>query len=254
MKWMAMFALLLGQARAADLKPATVEAFDRYIRQAEQRLDTSKSFLWADESPERARRLRQGEIVVELFSRKPDIEVPGGLVHHWVGAVFIPGATLETTLTMVQDYDHDKDVYKPEVIDSRLLDRKGNDYNIYLRLLKKKVLTVVVNTEHEVRYIQVDRTRWRSNSRTTKVAEVDKAGKPGERELPPGTGHGFLWRLNSYWRFEERDGGIWVECDAISLTRDVPMGLGWLIEPIVRDLPKESLVNTLRATRAALVK
>ena len=254
MKWIATFALLLGQARAADLKPATVEAFDRYIRQAEQRLDARKSFLWADESPERARRLRQGEIVVEPFSGKPDIHVPGGLLHHWVGAVFIPGAALEKTLAMVQDYDHHKDVYKPEVIYSRLLDHQGNDYKLYLRLLKKKVLTAVVNTEHEARYIQVDQTRWRSNSRTTKVAEVDKAGKPGERELPPGTGHGFVWAMNSYWRFEGRDGGTWVECESISLTRDVPLGLGWLIEPIVRDIPKESFANTLRATRAALVK
>ena len=83
---------------------------------------------------------------------------------------------------------------------------------------------------------------------------IENPGKPGEREKPPGTGEGFLWRLNSYWLFEERDGGTFVECQAISLTRDVPTGLGWIIEPIIRNLPKESLENTLRATRAALTK
>ena len=89
---------------------------------------------------------------------------------------------------------------------------------------------------------------------STKISEVSDAGKPGEHEQPPGTGHGFLWRLNSYWRFDERDGGTWVECEAISLTRDVPLGLGLIIEPIIRNLPKESLEHTLRSTRAALVK
>ena len=103
-----------------------------------------------------------------------------------------------------------------------------------------------------MKYTPVDKTRWRSVSRTTKIAEVEKAGKPDEREKPPGTGEGFLWKLNSYWRFEERDGGVWVECEAISLTRDVPTGLGWIVEPIIRDLPKESLANTLRSTRTAL--
>jgi hypothetical protein len=153
---------------------------------------------------------------------------------------------------MVQDYNHHKDLYKPEVLDSRLLSRQGDDFRIYLRLLKKKVITVVLNTEHEVKYTRLDATRWRSASRTTKIAEVENAGKPDEREKPPGAGEGFLWRLNSYWRFAERDGGVWVECEAISLTRDIPTGLGWLVDPIIRNLPKESLENTLRATRAAL--
>jgi hypothetical protein len=155
---------------------------------------------------------------------------------------------------MVQDYNRHKDVYKPEVIDSRVISHTGNDFHIYLRLLKKKVITVVLNSEHEVTYTPIDKTRWRSVSRTTKIAEVDKAGKPDEREKPPGTGEGFLWKLNSYWRFEERDGGTWLECEAISLTRDIPTGLGWIVQPIIRDLPRESLANTLRLTRAALAR
>jgi hypothetical protein len=247
-----MAALVALPACAAELKPQTVGAFDRYIAETEQRLADSKVFLWADESADRARRVKAGEVVVEPFRSKPAIAVPNGLVHDWVGSVFIPGATLERTLAMVRDYDHHKDVYKPEVIDSRVISHTGNDFHIYLRLLKKKVITVVLNSEHEVKYTPLDKTRWRSASRTTKIAEVEKAGKPDEREKPPGTGEGFLWRLNSYWRFEERDGGTWLECEAISLTRDVPTGLGWIIEPIIRDLPKESLANTLRSTRTAL--
>ena len=107
----------------------------------------------------------------------------------------------------------------------------------------------MLNTDHEVRYIPIDGKRWCSKSYSTRIAELESPGEPGERELPPGHDHGFLWRLNSYWRFEERDGGVYVECEAISLTRDIPAGLGWLISPIVRSLPRESLANLLQATR-----
>jgi hypothetical protein len=254
MQWIAMAALLAVQIRAADLKPQTVEAFDRYVRQTEERLDAARTFLWADQSATRGRRVRQGEVVVEPFTGKPDMAVPGGLVHDWAGAVLIPGATVDYTLGALQNYNSHKDIFKPEVIDSRTLWHSGNDFLIYLRLVKKKVVTVVLDTEFEVRYTQVDKTRWRSVSRSRKIAEVERAGKPDERELPAGTGQGFLWKLNTYWRFVERDGGTWVECEAISLTRDVPVGLGWIVEPIIRNLPRESLVNTLVSMRQALAK
>jgi hypothetical protein len=103
-----------------------------------------------------------------------------------------------------------------------------------------------------VHYSSLEDTRWFCRSYTTRIAEVEDAGKPSEKALPPDTGYGFLWRLDSYWRFQERDGGVYVECRAISLTRDVPKGLGWIIEPIVRQLPKQSLTETLTATRQAL--
>jgi hypothetical protein len=253
MKWLALGAVLIAQSGAAELKPDTMAAFDRYIRQAEQRLDERKPFLWADESPDRARLVRQGQIAVEPREAKPTTKVPDGLVHDWIGTVFIPGATLERTLKVMQDYDH-KEAFRPEVMSSRILSHNGNDFRVYMRLLKKKVITVVLDTEHDIHYFEVDKTRWRSSSRTTKIAEVQHPGKPDERALPPGTGQGFLWHLYTYWRFVERDGGTWVECEAISLTRDVPTGLGWIINPIIQDLPKESLENTLRETRTVVGK
>jgi hypothetical protein len=239
----------------AELKPETVQAFDRYIREAENavqsRVQNKDGFLWAGDSPERLRRVRAGEVIAEPKSAKGEIKIPSGLIHDWTGSVFIPGAKLDQVLAMVQNYDRHREIYKPEVIDSRTVSRSGNDFRVYLRLLKKKVLTVVLNTEHQVRYFPLDATRAHSFSHTTRIAEVDNAGTAGERELPFGKDHGFLWRLYSYWRFQEKDGGVYVECQAISLTRDVPMGLGWLIDPIIRNLPRESLVNTLAATRAA---
>ena len=240
-----MLVAVLPSATAVELKPATVQAFDTYIRAVEARLDKqrdSAQFLWVDGTPVRKDHVRKGEVIAEPWTGNGDVEIKDGLIHDWVGAVFIPGATLAKTLALVQDYDNHKNVYKPEVIDSKLVSRDGNDFHINLRLLKKKVITVVLDTVHEVHYTPAENGRATSRSHTTRIVEVDK----------PGEDHGFLWRLNSYWRFQEKDGGVYVECEAISLTRDVPAGLGWLLNPIVRSLPRQSLANTLRATRDAL--
>jgi len=252
-------AFLLGglpDAVRVQLKPRTVEAFDKYMQAAQARFDsslTAGAFLWADRSAGRKRALQEGKILAEPTNQSGDTEIPDGLIHDWTGAVFVPGATLDTTLRMVQDYGNHKNIYRPEVIDSRLISRNGDDFKVFLRVVKTQILTVVLDTEHDVRYVKLDPTRWYSQSFTTRVVEVENPG-PGERILPPGNDHGFLWRLNSFWRFEQRDGGVYLECQAISLTRDVPAGLGWLINPIIRSLPRESLANTLRATRQALAR
>lgn len=159
---------------------------------------------------------------------------------------------LKSILELVQDYDHHKNIYKPDVIDSRLVSRDGNAFKIYLRLRKKKIVTVVLDTEHDVRYRRLDEAHWMCRSYSKRIAEVEYPGSARERVLPPDSGHGFLWRLYSYWQFRRRQSGVHVECRAISLSRDVPFGLGWMVEPIIRKLPKESLVHTLSATREAL--
>lgn len=245
--------LAQGPAATAELQPATVQAFDSYIRAAEAGMKSSGGFLWVDRDPARAGQLRAGQVLSQPWGERAETSIPDGLVHDWVGAAFIPGATLDKTLALVQDYNRHETIY-PEVIDSKLLSRDDGNYRVYLRLLKKKVLTVVLNTEHEVRYTRVDARHAASRSYSTRIAEVENAGKADERELPPGRDHGFLWRLYSYWRFVEQDGGVYLECRAISLTRAVPRGLGWLIEPIIRNLPRESLAGTLRATRDAMAK
>jgi hypothetical protein len=242
--------------KPVQLKPQTLEAFDAYVREAEaameQTLNGGSPFLWSDINAERAQQVRSGKVVAEFWSGRGPVRVPSGLIHDWVGAALIPGTTVDATLALIQDYDQHKNIYKPEVIASRLISHRGNNFTIYLRLLKKKIVTVVLDTDHDVQYRCLDSARWLCRSHTTRIAEVEKAGTPEEKALAADTGYGFLWRLYSYWRFQEREGGVWVECRALSLTRDVPLGLGWVIEPIIQKLPKESLMNTLEATRRAL--
>ena len=243
-------------ATRVELKPQTVEAFDAYIRDAEAAMETTLGaggpFLWSELDSKRAQQVREGQVVAQFWGGQGPVKVPDGLIHDWIGAALISRATLADTLGVIQDYDNHKNIYGPEVVDSRLVSRHEDDFRIYLRLLKKKVITVVLDTDHDVHYRALDRMRWLCRSCTTRIAEVENAGGPKERVLPPDTGHGFLWRLYSYWRFEERGGDVCVECRAISLTRDVPYGMGWMIEPIIQKLPKESLVKTLEATRQAL--
>ena len=211
-------------------------------------------FLWSGRDAKRAKQVRQGKIVAELWRGKGPDKVPAGLIHDWIGAIFMPGATVARTLACIQDYDNHKKLYRPEVIDSKLIARHGDDFQIYLRVLKKKIITVVLDTDHDVHYFHAGGARWGCRSYTTRTAEVDDAGKPNEKIQPPDAGYGFLWRLNTYWRFEERDGGVFAECRAISLTRDIPSVLKWVIEPMVRSLPKDTLMHTLKATRDAVAR
>ena len=253
----ALCALLPSALAAAELKPHTVQAFDDYTRRLESRLDAQLKgpvFLWSDQSPERNRRVRQAQILAESATGENTASVPDGLINDWIGAIFIPGATLEKVLRLVQDYDHHKDVYQPDVIGSQLVARDANDFKIHLRVMKKKVITVVLDTDYDVHYAPAGAARWWVRSHSTLIQEVENAWKRDERRSPAGDDRGFLWRLYSYWRYLERDGGVYMECEAVSLTRDIPTGLGWLIGTIIRDLPRESLVSALRRTREALVQ
>ncbi len=253
-----LIAVLVLQAAAipaAELKKPTVEAFDHYVRKTETRLDDNLrkgDFLWVDDNRETLSEVRAGRVAIRPMVGKGEMGVRDGLIHDWIGAVFIPGVKIEQVLAAIQNYDHHKYTHKPEVLDSRLLKRDGNDFKVFLRVSKHKVITVVLNTEHDVRYFQIDKTRWRSRSYSTRIAQVKNPGERGESELPVGNDGGYLWRLYSYWRFEERDGGVYVECEALSLTRNVPALFSWLVTPIIRELPRESLENTLRATRDAV--
>jgi len=259
-------ALACPSAAAVDLKPKSVETFDRYVRLTEARVSSevsnAEAFLWPDAVPEPRRsqlfaQLKRGEVAIEslktLEGGEP-IEDGDSLIHHWVGVVFISGAKLGETLELIQDYDHHAAYFAPDVARSRILAHSGNDFRTAVRFMKKKVFTVVLDTEHDIQYAPQDSARVSMRAVATRIAEVENPGKPGERELPPGHDGGYMWRLNTYWRFQERDGGVYVQCESITLTRDIPAGLGWLIGPYVKSVPRESLQFTLGTLRRILLE
>lgn len=273
----ALYTGVAGSAQGAQPKPPpepaklhanALEAFHRYVSLTDTRkaneLKRGTNLLWIDELPsaERAEAyasLKRGEVQMEkLETRAPtneggkEIACPGGIIHQWVGVVFIPGAKLDDVLSMLEDYDHHYIYFAPDVERSKIESRNGDHFRVFLRFRRHKVITVVLNTEHEIEYFHDGPGRAHSRSSAVRIAEVENAGQKDEREKPPGDDGGFLWGMETWWHFEERDGGVYVQSEVVSLTRDIPVMLKWLIEPFVTSIPKETLTATLVATRKAV--
>jgi hypothetical protein len=218
------------------LSPETDRIFEEYRASAERRMSWTPRF--SDPKP--------NEVSVTTVNRTAAIDIKDGLIHDWAAATFIPGAHVEQVLAVLQNYGEYKKVYAPDVIDSRVIRNEGNRWHAYLKLVKKKAITAILNTEYEIEYRPLEAGRWSMISRSTRISELE-----GDRELAPGMGHGFLWRLNAYWLIEPRSTGVYLECRTLSLTRDIPAGLGLFIRPFVSSLPRESLHNMLTATARA---
>ncbi len=250
---------------AYQLTDKTSRAFDQYVAAKEdtqnRALAVKAGLLAIDGRAEPARtdaydKLKQGHILIsDDCDGKTEncTSIPGGLIHDWTGIVFVPGISLADAVATLQDYGRYHEYYQPDVLQSRLLIRSGNDFQISLRLKRTEIITVVLDTEYDIRYLQLDSTREFIRSHSTRIAEVDHPGTPKENEDPVGNDRGFLWRLNSYWYLYQANGGVYIQCNAASLTRDVPPGLGWLIDSFIKKLPAESLRNTLIETRTALL-
>ena len=236
-------------ADAADLHPDAATAFDRYARLTEARLDKEKDgtlpFLWIDQLPDERRleaqaTLRRGEIVVSRLQTRDGagaVRFHDAMCHHWVGTVLVPGARLDDVVALMQGYDRYQDVYRPAVRRSKTLSQNGAPSRSSLQLFMKKVISVVLNTESDVHYVPVSPKRMQVRSSSTRIAEVADADTPQPREQPVGHDSGFLWRFNNYCALEERAEGTLVQCESISLSRDIPFGLRWLVGPFVTDVP-----------------
>lgn len=243
----------------ATLKPETVAAWNRYVeaveaRRSRERADRSR-FLVMDfqeaGAAEREAALGGALVVRQLegeASGAADVEIPSGRVHHWRGAVFVPGPSLSNLLTQIEFSD--PPAVQEDVIRSSVLSRAPGIVRVFLRLQRSKIVTVVYNTEHEVRFRPLTPSRAESTSVATRIAEVERPGRADEAELPPGDDRGFLWRLNAYWRYEAVPGGVLAECESISLSRDVPMLLDVIAGRIINSTARESMERTLTALRA----
>jgi hypothetical protein len=248
----------------ARLHAETVSAFERYIRLTDERneaeLKRGSALLWVDNLAEHQRSqaytaLKRGDVQIRQLAtldNSKTIACPGGMIHHWVGVIFVPGSKLEEVLGVLEDYDHQSTIYAPDVERSKIESHEGDHFRVFLRFRRHKVITVVLNSEHDIHYFHDAPGRAHSRSSAIRIAEVENPGKSDEREKPPGDDGGYLWRMETWWRMEERDGGVYVQSEAASLTRDIPTGLGWVVGPFVTSIPKETLMFTLEATRKAV--
>jgi len=248
----------------AVLKAAAAASFDRYAMLTERRIDAEVAkpahFLWIDAHPpgkraELDKGLRDGGIIIERLETRDgtkSFDFPDALLHHWVGLVFVPGVHLNEAVALMQDYDRHSTIFAPAITSSKILSHSGQKFRVALRFYVKKVIGVTMETENEAEFFNGGADRAYSRIRSTRITEIAEAGTPQEHPKPAGEENGFMWRLNTYWRFLERDGGTYIQCESLTLSRDVPFALAWIIRPFVTQVPKESLTFTLEKARAAL--
>ena len=219
----------------------------------ERRVSPGETFLWVDEAPERLTRVRAGEVVVSPAVPQNPKRVAGGLIHDWVGAVFVPGVELGDVLEVVSDFAGYKNYYRPTVVDSKVIANTDTGGRFSMLLLNQSLLLrTAFDTDYESRYVRVGKGHAYSISHTTRVQEIVDYGAPAQHLLQEGQGTGFIWRLFSIARFLQRDGGVYIELEAIGLSRDIPTSLRWLVEPIVGRVARGSLVTALQQTGKAV--
>ena len=257
-------AMAEGGPMATELRPATLQAWTTYERQLETRLQngsaTSTPFFtldaygiggWRDAA-------MKGTVSMHRLDRPQPrgatVSVPDGKIHHWAGAIFVPGMTVDAVLQHLSKYAGRESEHYSDVIGSRLISRDGDRYRVFMKLRRTKVVTVTFNTEHAVEYRRLGGSRAAGRSVSMRIAELENAGTPEEREKPEGRDQGFLWRLNAYWRYEAVQGGVLIECESISLSRDVPSVLKWFVGGMVEGVARESLERTLSSLKRALLE
>jgi hypothetical protein len=258
------FGLLAALAAAADLKQDTIQAFDRYVKVTEEeraaQMRKSGTFLWVDSQEEALRqrlheRLARGEVVTKRLETRDDnrpIRIPHGLVHHWVGTIFIPGATLSQTMTSMENYPGYPQLFSFGVQRSTVLSQEKKDFQVQLRMFREARSPVFYNVDLDDRYFRVDAGHGYRRSRTTRIAELAEVGKPTEHELPVGNDRGLLWRLDLDWRCEEENSGVFLQIELIALSREVPAIIAWLANPYIQGIPQEYLEKVLQAMRSGV--
>jgi len=239
---------------AEEPTPAAVAGFNDYVGRLEGRLAEQHRSTGGFLAPVDGARLSSGEVVIEHLTPATGAELPGALMHDWRGTAFVPGAKGADFERVMREFEAYPHYYSPQVLRARVLLQQGDHYRATMRVRQKHILTVVMDTTYDIAFGRLNAQHGYSMSRSTKIAEIDAVGTAQERALSASEEHGFMWRLNTYWSYEERDGGLYIQIESVSLTRSIPTGLGWVIGPFVQSVPRESLEFTLRATRDALKK
>jgi hypothetical protein len=242
---------------AAELRAETLTAWQQYIESADaamrSRLQPGRPFLWIEEAPGRRRQLQRGETLVTSVGPSNPQKVPAGLIHHWLGAAFYPNTRLDEVLAVVRDYAHYKDYYNPSVIDARALQQTPDADRFSMLLMNKAFfLKTALEGEYQSSYEPAGGGRWYGIATALRLQEVEDYGQTNEHKLPPNEGSGYIWRVHSITRFEEADGGVYVEIETMVLSREIPGALRWMVDPIVRRVAKSAMVTSLRQTEEAI--
>jgi hypothetical protein len=237
----------------AQAPPDAIAAFNTYAALTESRLaqqyQSPSTFLANLSGPQAITRLQHGNLIIEQLT--PPI-IPGALLHHWRGTAFIPGATVAQLDHLLRDIPAYPQHFTPQITQAHILSQQPGHLQASMRVVQHHILTVALDTTYDITFAHLDPQHAFSLSRSTHIAEIASPNTGNEHALPSSDDHGFLWRLNTYWSYEERDGGLTMQVESISLTRSIPRGLAWAIQPYTESIPRESLEFTLHSTLNAL--
>lgn len=243
-------------AAGADLKSETLQQWEDYVKAVELRHANRLAkgpFLLSDEVAGQTINLRNGGVVVTPASQHVPLKVQFGLIHDWTGAAFIPNAKFDGVLPVLRDYDRYKDYYRPNVVDAkRIATSPSKDQFSMVLMNKSAIAKTALAADYQTVYTQIDGHRWYSVTDATRIQEIADYDTPSQHILPEDQGIGLIWRMHSITHFEERDGGVYIEVEAIALSRDIPTVLRWVVDPIVRRVSRASLATSLQQTEAAV--
>lgn len=242
-----LFGLWISAADSGP-SPAAISGFNTYVSSVESRLSwqhrSANSFLApAGSSSQTDARLRNGELIIERLTPATGSALHGALLHHWRGTAFVYGAKAADFERLLKDFDDYPRYFAPDVLQAKSLSKHDENFLVWMRLREKHVVTVTLDSTYDVSFGRLDTTLGYSTSRSLRISEVN---------APAGALNGLLWRLNTYWGYEERDGGLYIQIESVSLTRSIPSGLAWAVGPYVERIPHESLEFTLRSASVAL--
>jgi hypothetical protein len=237
--------------------PAAEAAFNSYIGALESRLQqqhrSQDGFLaHSNSNPQSDARLRNGELTIERLTPEQGAELPGALLHHWRGTAFVAGASPADFERLMKDFSSYPQHFSPQVLQAKTIAQNGDHLQASMRLRQKHILTVVMDMTYDITYGRLDGEHAYSISRSTRIQEIDSPGTAAEHALDTSHEHGYLWHLNVYWSCEERDGGLYMQIETVSLTRSIPSGLGWVVGPFVQSIPRDSMEFTLQSAANAL--
>ncbi len=252
--WFSLLGATL-RLQAAELKSQTIKTWENFVSSKEAQLDQCERDAPGGKlelTAEIKRRLQAGEIVARPARRNGAFPVPGALIHDWIGIVFLPNASLGEVLARVRDYEKYPQFYRPVVVSAKLRVRHP-DLDRYALVIRQNVLTIKTGLDGDYRseYHQLDNNHWYSVTRSERLQEISSFGSSDQTEFAPGLGDGFIWRLYSSVKYEASDGGVYVELEAMALSRPIPRSISWLVNPVVERISRSALVTTLRQTRDA---
>jgi hypothetical protein len=254
-----LISLMIPGRIVGEPTPTAISSFNTYVSAIEIRLDQQHRsedafFPLAAPASLTEQRLRRRELIIEQLTPPTGANFSGALLHHWRGTACVPGAKAADFEHLLRDFTAYPQHFSPQVLEARILTQQGDHLQIFMRVRQKHVITVVMDTTYDIAFGRLDARHGYSTSRSTSISEIEATGTHRERALNSNEEHGFLWRFNTYWSYEERNGGLYLQVESISLSRCIPVGLGWALRPYVESVPRESLEFTLRSARNAIQK